>query len=304
MDTNITFIIQDGDRSLNHTTSNQNTLLDVIEEVLLLVPDGGLKLYLNDKLLDNNTKICDSGITDGCTIDTSTEWSELDARFQELKRLKRLSDEYREVKLYMCILAKNLNVVTGNIKYGYTPIRLKKTPTSDHSDHQRLISPCLLDGYIIREEDDNSPYRQYRKAVIEFLEAGPDSYIGHKYDKIVSALQFNNIPYSYTVRARRRALITEAKYLYAMTNLNVFFIDEDDIRHRVEGYMNDKLEHIDYLRLIRSLMKLIDKNRLAGIRPIIGNVYHNITFMPTDLSEYIDEDPYYLYDDNSVLQDR
>ena len=93
-----------------------------------------------------------------------------------------------------------------------------------------------------------------------------------------------------------RHLIVDAKYGLSLTSVVSPIVAEE-----VSSYMNDLfgkscnlIPDLCYYSRLKRLSEVVGKNRANGLKPVPGEVYHDIKFYAMDLSNYIEDDPYWM----------
>ena len=249
-------------------------------------------IYHNGKLLDPNMSIRDSTLQTKDIIYIIDGYKDLDHQLNMLLELKKQSDIYREVKLYTLLLMANCNAVLdhsslGSYETSVAPIRLKKDATI--TPQYRNLIQQVCDTITSFDQYDN-PLVTYHKELVRFLGSCTESYIQLRLDKLTTMFELS-MPVLKSDSLR--TLLIEAKYKLSLAHTKASIMGDETITDNTHHNMNMH-SHIGYLYALQRLIKIVHKNRINGLKPIIGATYHDITYEPCDLSEFIDDDPYYL----------
>jgi hypothetical protein len=286
------FIIQyvlgnDGEPSgiimFDNIVDRLHRIIDILE-----LDHSMTSIYHNGKLLDLNMSIRDSTLQTKDIIHVIDGYRDLDNQLDMLLELKKQSDIYREVKLYMLLLISNCNAVLDHSSSGsYDPIRLKKD-ISITPQYRSLIERAC--NSITSFDQYDNPLVAYHKELVRFLGSCTESYIQLRLDKLTTSFELS-MPVLKSDSLR--TLLIEAKYKLSLVHTKASIMGDETAIDNTHLNMNTH-SHIGYLYALQRLIKIVHKNRINGLRPIIGATYHDIIYEPCDLSEFIDDDPYYL----------
>lgn len=293
------FIVQyvlDGDSEPSGIIMFDN-IMDRLHRIIdILELDHSMTTICHDGAqLDPNMSIRDSTLQTKDIVYITDGYRDLDHRLNMLIELRKQSDIYREAKLYTLLLVANcdavfnhtpldLNVIAiGSHNTSIAPIRLKNgiriTP-----QHRNLIRQIYNDAIMPMDHHD-SPLVTYRKELVRFLESCTESYVQLRLDRLTTEFGLST---PILKSDSLRTLKIEAKYKLSLAYTNSSIMDDET------NYNMDMYSHIGYLRTLQQLIKIVHKNRIDGLKPTIGVTYHDITYDPYDLSEFIEDDPYYL----------
>lgn len=257
--------------------------------------DARLKeIYYDEKIFDIDTHVVDSGVEDGDTVYILDKYDKLDERLGELLNLKRQSELYREVKLYMSILKHNSDTILNRDSKSNRVKRDVHIPENIKHRLEILRETAKIDElhFIDIERSVNNPCATYYTELVKFLESCDETYVRHKMETLVEKLGLDCPSGDNCLRH----LIVDAKY-----GLSVTGVISPVVAEEVSSYMNhlfgmscNLIPDLCYYSRLKRLSEVVGKNRANGLKPVSGEVYHDIKFYAMDLSDYIEDDPYWM----------
>ena len=246
------------------------------------------------RVFDIDSRVVDSGVEDGDVVYILDKYDRLDKRLDELFRLKCQSELYREVKLYMSILKHNSDTILSRDSKSNRVKRDVHVPENIRSGLEILRETPEIDEihFIDIQYSANNPCVTYYTELVKFLESCDETYVRHKMDTLIEKLGLDCPPGDNLLRH----LIVDAKYGLSVTSIVSPIVAEE-----VSSYMNhffgmscNLIPDLCYYSRLKRLSEVVSRNRANGLKPIPGEVYHDIKFYAMDLSDYIEDDPYWM----------